>query len=99
MTAEPDKLLVPAALYDEALAFCNARRAENNLEPITELPAGLAASYTECPCAKGIGDIWIAEHLYWIKSERGKPHGISQFVAFFDENAVKDMLTKPVRDG
>lgn len=98
MSVKHENLLVPAELYDEALAFCNARRAEKNLEPITALPAGLSPYQNKCPCANSVGDLWVGERMYWREFGPRRPHGIDHFIAFFDENAMFGVLTLPVRD-
>lgn len=101
MTTEtkPAELLVPARLYDAALAFCNARRAEKGEPPIAELPAGYASQHRQCPCANSTGDLSFGETSYWLGSlvGEGKPHGISDFVNYFDTRAKPGILTKPIR--
>ena len=98
---EPATLKVPAAYYDEALAFCNARRAEKGLEPIAELPAGYAGMADSCPCASAAPGLHVW-HSTWgfcvdpdYASGRYAP---VKFVGFFDNCAARGVLTLPIRD-
>jgi hypothetical protein len=96
-------LAVPAPLYDEALAFCNARLAEDGKPPITELPPGEPRNGNSCPCGVACG-VHVGRHNHarrtvpsifgeawdWIF---GAP---TAFTVFFDENATG--ITLPLRD-
>ena len=100
MSAEPERLLVPADIYDEALQFCNARRAEIGLEPITELPAGQPSTQS-CPCARSVPGLLVGA-ITWMFEDRldsstvGHP---TQFVCYFDQHAKPGTPTLPVREG
>lgn len=59
------ELKVPAAYYDEALAFCNARRKENGKRPIKKLPPGVPGDVRSCPCAKACVGISVGELTWW----------------------------------
>lgn len=104
-------LVVPDDIYDEALTFCNARRAEKGLEPITKLPAGKPLAHS-CPCSKTCTGLWV-HRQYWawyeyrggnlLKSEdmvyAGTPE---RFISFFDngcedEESLRDVDVLPVR--
>jgi hypothetical protein len=88
-------LNVPAALYDEALAFCNARLAEQGKPAIETLPAGMPVDGKECPCGKACqGTVHVARESWCrVDSETRKAltgdikdgHP-SRFVAYFDDN-------------
>lgn len=100
MDVKSETLLVPYKYYDEALAFCNARRAELNLEPVTALPAGYGSSSMSCPCANAVPNL-IVEYTSWqFKGEDffrtdGHPY---KFVEFFDNCVGRYKLTLPIRD-
>jgi hypothetical protein len=88
---------VPADIYDEALAFCNARLAEDGKPPIDALPAGKPGSPTSCPCGAATGAVvWFCGDWWWPGglTQRGGP---SRFTNFFDANAPIHVLTLPVR--
>ena len=101
----PEKLNVPAELYDEALDFVNARRAEKGLEPRTELPPGLSSEFESCPCAADCGaPIWVSHYGWKWKTTRGlgarnqaTPEVPDRFTKFFDAHAHRGVLTLPVR--
>ncbi len=103
-------LAVPAPLYDEALAFCNARLAERGKPPIETLPAGVPRNAYECPCGKACGGKEIAVRLYdWERRHfhrggefdyaetirDGHPTG---FVTYFDSHIIGERPVLPVRD-
>lgn len=112
MSAAVPTLAVPAPLYDEALAFCNARLAEQGKPAIDALPAGKRRNAFECPCGTACGeDRRIAVRAFewerrtyhatgelWLVEEirEGHPGG---FVSYFDTH-VEDDDTRvlPIRD-
>lgn len=90
------ELRVPAVLYDEALAFCNARNAEDGRPAITELPPGKPGDASSCPCSRACQRIWVYNHDWfrleegqttitdWTKARReGAP---VKFVRYFDDH-------------
>lgn len=92
-------LAVPAPLYDEALAFCNARLAEQGKPAIETLPAGEPGMTRSCPCAHASGvrvgmTKWGRDDAPCLLSD-GHPTG---FVEFFDNRAKPGVETLPLRD-
>lgn len=96
--SEPTPTLeVPADIYDEALAFCNVRLAEQDKPAITELPAGKRIDGFSCPCGKACG-VYVS-NTYW--NHRGAPgtsypNAPTRFVEFFDTYA-RGETTLPIR--
>lgn len=93
-------LEVPSNLYDEALAFVNARRAEKSLAPIDTLPAGYAGDASSCPCAAQCGaPITVGDmDWYWDDGDAIKyENAPSGFVCYFDEKVAEGLLTLPIR--
>lgn len=88
-------LEVPAPLYDEALAFCNARLRERGEPEIAALPPGEPWDVTSCPCA--VGSKTCVDTLSWWRDdgERGdyETHGhrLKPFIEFFDTNAPRNV--------
>lgn len=90
---------MPADIYDEALAFCNRRLAEEGKPPITELPAGMPADASSCPCATAVPGVRVY-CVNWHRSTSNCLQGDAplRFVRFFDEHAQLGTLTLPVRE-
>ena len=91
------RLRVPAAIYDEALRFVNARRKEKKLGPIKALPAGRPKDDESCPCAAKCGAPIVVEgegFWHW-RAGMENQDGPSHFTEYFDDRAPG--LTLPVR--
>lgn len=100
--SEIPTLAVPAALYDEALAFCNARLAEDGKPAVESLPPGFCRRIDSCPCASAAPNVYVAGGGEWWRVpsvvagiQTGGPLG---FTRYFDSHADEDVLTLPVRD-
>lgn len=101
----PTTFLVPAHHYDEALAFCNDRLAEQGKPPIIALPAGHPTDPTSCPCSVACGVevgaiTWRygTDHLCSIihdPAAHSKGHP-TNFVRYFDTHAPRT-LCLPIR--
>lgn len=103
-------LLVPAEIYDEALTFCNDRRAEKGLQPVAVLPPGMGDNASACPCSKSCEGLWVqCDYWAWfnfeaedryrlppVKSRKKRGHP-TRFTNFFDSEARFGVLTLPVR--
>ena len=97
-TRKIPRLRVPAAVYDEALRFVNARRKEKKLRPTKALPAGRPNDTASCPCARKCGANIVVENAgCWNWSGEYEVHGDGpvRFVTYFDNHASG--LTLPVR--
>lgn len=93
-------LKIPAAYYDEALAFCNERLAAQGKPPITELPAGRPQDADSCPCGRACDVRVYSDSWSWRELRHQTQGHPTRFVSFFDHNraGVKyDVL--PIRDG
>ncbi len=89
---------IPAAAYDEALAFCNARRAEFGRKPIKAMPPGLSADSGSCPCSRAAGPGLYVYGSTWHWGIGGSRHnGPIAFVRAFDSAVPVNVLTRPVR--
>jgi len=94
----PATLLVPAAAYDEALDFCNARRAEAGLPLWDELPPGMPCDTRSCPCGRAVPGLRVWGGGWFIGD--GVTHtrgGPKAFIAHFDHHAEQCVRTLPVR--
>lgn len=92
-------LKVPKEYYDEALTFCNARRTERGMEPITELPSGFSGAARSCPCANGALGVVVcsADWSYEDDDWRATEHP-TRFVDYFDWKVPLYVECLPVRD-
>lgn len=98
LPSTPLTLEVPAALYDEALSFCNARRAEKGRPAVDALPAGLRDKTMECPCASTCEGLYVSVGgAWWWAGGRTMWDGPTDFVDYFDRHAAPGVLTLPVR--
>lgn len=105
-TTEIPTLIVPAKLYDEALAFCNAVLKKKGKPLITELPPGLSHDAQSCPCGNAAG-VWVYHNFFSEETPRyndedefdiykiREPKPPYNFICFFDTHAKG--LTKPIR--
>ncbi len=92
----PRKVLtcdIPAPAYDEALAFCNARRKDAGKRPARRMPPGVPGVARKCPCAALVGGLVIyGDTWHPVGDERTRYGGPEAFVEAFDPagaNALK----------
>lgn len=83
----------PADIYDEALAACNAKRAERGMDALESLPAGFPGDPMSCPCGAATG-LRVGSSVWW--TGENQPHGM-RFPAWFDSNACGGGLCLPIR--
>jgi hypothetical protein len=91
---------IPAKFYDAALNWCNERRAEDGISPLTELPAGKTQSPRACPCGEASG--WAVWSIDATRCGHGEelslPDAVAKFVKLFDSSAVEPHeLRRPIR--
>jgi hypothetical protein len=96
--SEPAKLIVPAAAYDEALAFCRERQTEAGLPLWDALPAGMRYDAEQCPCAQAVPGLRVFLTTWRIGTGLHRFAGSPRsFVEYFDVHTLPDTLTLPVR--
>lgn len=74
----------------ETLAWCNSKRVEQNLEPLTQLPLGKRSDGNSCPCGKASG--WHVLTGWARRSEHDEwqmlPAGVKLFIKAFDDGEL-----------
>lgn len=81
------------------LEWCNAERAKQGKEPLTELPKGRVRDPLSCPCGTATG-LWVGRHTfcstdekrYRDKPEYDLPIVVSLFTQEFDDGTFPELI-------
>ncbi len=89
--------LIDPPFVAETLAWCNEKRAERDLLPLSSLPLGIQSDPKSCPCGKATG-LYVDQDYYtntreeWFrdshKLRKKLPFAVRDFVCAFDEGEL-----------
>jgi hypothetical protein len=92
------RVKITAKAYDQAIKFCNRRRKDMKLPPITKLPPGIANMPDSCPCANTCKDLIVLHSEWYWKNEASRQFSSpGKFTHEFDKKAEDLGEVLPIR--